>query len=429
VDRRGDMPAMKYVAVNRTNWKWSLPGSMRRVVDRWKILATLVVTIPVLIGVFLMHRAGRDPQLHFQNGMAAAKSGDAEMVFQEASFLMKTPGFEDHAHMLRGTLFLGTQEYVAAAAEFQMATDNPKTQIEALTRSGEAFYRMHRFIDAEQVLLRALEQDENNSDARRWLASTYYDLGSMAPALEHLKIIGEKNPEDGRPFRLRGRIGKDFHHHGEAIEDYSEALRRSLPESERDAVTEELAECLVHQLQFSEALDALQDAKPSAQVFALQSACYAALGDPIKALSKADDALAFNPDLVAAILTRASIELEVGKPENVIEMLEEAATSHPGNFEILFQLVKALRQAGRISEADDKSARLAELEALVNEFAKLNAIAFRDLGDAELRFQLGQLAQKMDRPELARSWLEAALAIDPDLVKARNLLKELNTDR
>ncbi len=417
---------MKYVAVNRTDQKCDWRGSLRRVVDRWKIPASLAMTIPLLIAVCLMLRARRDPQQHFENGMAAAKSGDAETVFHEASFLLKTPGFEDHGHMLRGTLFLETQEYVAAASEFQMATDNPQTRLEALTRCGEAWYRMHRFVDAEQTLLLALEQDDNNSDARRWLASTYYDLGSMQLALEHLKIIGEQNPEDGRPFRLRGRIGKDFHHHGEAIQDYREALRRSLPESERDAVTAELAECHVHQLQFTEALDALQKAKPSAQVFALQSACYAALGDSSKAISKADDALALNPDLVSAILTRASIELEVGTPDNVIGMLEDAAASHPGNFEILFQLVKALRQAGRISEADEKSGRLDELEGLVDEFARLNAIAFRDLGDAQLRFQLGQLAQKMDRPELARLWLEAALAIDPDLVGARNLLNELS---
>ena len=420
------MPAMKIVAVNRTDRKWSLPGSLRRMVDHWKISATLAVTILLLSVVCLMLRAGRDPQQHFENGMAAANQGDAVTAFHEARFLLNTPGFEDHGHLLRGTLFLETQEYAAAASEFQMATGNPKTRTAALTRCGEAFYRLHQFVDAEQVLLRALEEDDDNSDARRWLASTYYDLGSMSLALEHLKIIGEKNPEDGRPFRLIGRIEKDFQHQGDAIEDYREALRRSLLESEREAVIEELAECLVHQLQYSEALDTLQEAKPSASVFSLQASCYAAMGDPEKAISKADDALALAPDLVSAIVTRASIELEVGKAENVIDLLEKASATHPGNFEILFQLVKALRLAGRAAEADAKSERLAELEKLVDEFAKLNATAFSDLGNAELRFQLGQLAQQLDRPELARLWLEAALAIEPDFVNARNLLKELN---
>ena len=420
------MPAMKYVAVNPTDRKWSLPGFLRRVLDRWKILAALAVTIPLLIAVFLTQYAGRDPQLHFQNGMAAAKSGDTETVLHEASRLLKTPGFESYGHMLRGTWFLETREYVAAANEFGMATDDPKTRTEAYTRRGEAFYRMHQFVNAEQMLLQALKLDADNSDARRWLASTYYDLGSMSLALEHLRIIGDMNADDGRPFRLIGRIEKDFQHHGEAIDDYREALRRTLLESEREAVNEELAECLVHQLQYSEALRTLQDAKPTAPVFALQAACYAALGDSLKAISKANDALHLNPDLVSAILTRASIELETGKAVNVIDLLERAAAAHPGNFEILFQLVKALRLAGRVEEADEKSRRLAELEKLVDEFAKLNATAFSDLGNADLRFQLGQLALKIDRADLARSWLEAALAIDPDLVRARNLLRELN---
>ena len=87
--------------------------------------------------------------------------------------------------------------------------------------------------------------------------------------------------------------------------------------------------------------------------------------------------------------------------------------------------MKALRLAGRVAEADAKSGRLAELERLVDEFAKLNATAFRDLGNADLRFQLGQLALQIDRPDLARLWLEAALAIDPNLVGAKNLLSEL----
>lgn len=417
---------MKYVPVDKTDPKWFWRTPLKRVVRHWKIFAMIAMFLAAFL---VLPWTGRDPLLRFQHGMAAAKNGDTETVLHEASLLLKTTGFESYGHMLRGTWFLETREYVAAANEFGMATDDPKTRTEAYIRRGEAFYRMHQFVNAEQMLVQALELDADNSDARRWLASTYYDLGSMSLALEHLRIIGEMNSDDGRPFRLIGRIEKDFQHHGEAIDDYREALRRSLLESEREAVIEELAECLVHQLQYSEALRTLQNAKPSAPVFALQAACYAALGESLKAVSKANDALALNPDLVSAILTRASIELEIGKAENVIDLLERAAAAHPGNFEILFQLVKALRLAGRAAEADVKSARLAELEKLVDEFAKLNAIAFSDLGNADLRFQLGQLAQQIDRPELARIWLEAALAINPDLVSARNLLKELKEAR
>lgn len=409
--------------MNKFDPKRSWHSLLKPVIQHWKILATIAA---VLTAFLVLPWAERDPLLRYQDGLAAARNGDTETVLHEASLLLKTTGYESWGHMLRGTWFLETREYVAAANEFGFATDNPKTRTEAYTRRGEAFYRMGQFVDAEQMLLRALELDPDHSDARRWLASTYYDLGSMSLALEHLRIIGERNPDDGRPFRLIGRIEKDFEQHGDAINDYREALRRNLLESEREAVIEELAACQVHQLQYSEALETLQNAKPSATVFSLQSACYAALGDSAKAISMADEALTLDPNLVSAILTRASIELEVGNAENVIDLLERAAATHPGNFEILFQLVKALRLAGRVAEADARSGRLSELEKLVDEFAKLNATAFRDLGNADLRFQLGLLAQKMGRPDLARMWLEAALAIDPDLAGARSLMQELN---
>lgn len=380
----------------------------------------------VLAAVLVLFFRIRDPEQQFEDGMAAAGRGDTRAAIRAANLLLQTDGFESRGHLLRGTLFLQANRHVAAVEEFRSAAEDPEMRAEAYTRCGETFYRMHQFVDAEQMLLQALDHNPEHSNARRWLASTYYDLGSMSLALEQLKIVARLNPDDGRPFRLSGRIEKDFHRFGEAVEAYRQALARTLPESERDAATAELAECLVELRQYSDALETLKQAQVSARVLALQSACHAALGDPDLAIRKADAALELQPNLIAAILTRASIELERGRAENVVELLQSTADAHPGNYEVLFQLVKALRLAGRNAEADAKSGRLAELDKLVDEFARLNSAAFGDLGNAQLRLQLGQLAQQLDRPELARAWLDAALAIDPSLDSARKLLKELN---
>ena len=164
---------MKYVPVHKTQFKWLWLTPLIRVLRRWKIFAAL----GVLIATFLvLPWTGRDPLLRFQYGMTAATDGDAQKVLHEASLLLQTPGFESYGHMLRGTWFLKSQELAAAASEFGLATDDPNTRLAAYTRRGEAFYRMHQFVKAEQMLLQALELDADNSDARRWLASTYYDL-------------------------------------------------------------------------------------------------------------------------------------------------------------------------------------------------------------------------------------------------------------
>ena len=382
--------------------------------------------VVVLFAVYLLlQQTGRDPRLRFQNGMAAVRKGDAETVFREASLLLNTTGFESSGHMLRGRWFLETRKYVAAAHEFSMAIDDPDTRIEAITRCGEAFYRMHQFVDAERMLLQALEHDADNSDARRWLASTYYDLGAMSLALEHLGIVGINNPTDGRPSRLRGLIHKDFEQFGEAIPEYQEALRRELIPKERQAVVLELADCLVHQLRFDEALTTLESASDSAEALAIQASCYLALGNTTTAIAKADAALKQNPALRSAILSKAAIFLESDRAEEVVPLLEEAVKTYPNDFEVLFQLIKAWRLTGRTEQADSQAPKLAELEQLIDEFAALNKQTFNDLDNAELRCQLGRLAIKLDRPALAGSWFQAALAINPQHAEARQLLESV----
>ncbi len=383
----------------------------------------------VLCAAFLiLQQAGRDPLLRFQIGMDAVRNGDGETVFREAGRLLKTSGFESSGHMLRGTWFLQEHSYDAAADEFGLATENPETRVEACTRCGEALYRMQKFVDAERMLLLALQYDESNSDARRWLASTYYDLGIMSSALEHLKIIGTDNPSDGRPYRLRGLIEKDFKQFGDAVTEYETALKRELPPAERQAVLLELSDCLVHQLRYDEALKTLTSAPRSAETLSLEAQCYAALGKLDEATNRADEAIRLNPNHVPAILTKAGIALENGQAETVRPILEAAAKTHPNDFDILFQLIKAWRLTGRTAQADAHSAKLAELEKLIDQFAALNTQTFTDLTNADLRFQLAQLAFRLDRPELAGSWLQAALAIDPQHTEARKLLESIQNE-
>ena len=400
------------------------PIHRHRVWTRWWPGIGVVILAMVAAGIFLVLRTSA-PRSHYERGQQAAREGDSERVFREAAVLLKTPGEEAYGHLLRGTWFLQTDKLEAATREFQLAAENPETSVEAWTRCGEAFYRLHRFLDAEQALLQALEQNDADSDVHRWLASTYYDLGAMTLALEHLRIVGESNPADGRPYRLRGLIQKDFELFGEAIPEYEEALRRELLPTERAAVIVELAECLKHQLRYNEALKLLETADESARSYAIAAQCHADLGHSELALTAVDRALELDPKLRPAMLTKASILLESGRAEEAVPILENAAATYPQNFEVLFQLIKAWRLAGRSADADARMGKLAELEALIDQFSALNKQAFADVGNAELRFQLGSMALKLGEPKLAESWFEAAIAIDSGYAEAAEALTRL----
>ena len=369
-----------------------------------------------------------DPLARFELGMAAVKNADSNSVFREADILLKTPGFESYGHLLRGNWFLLAERFEGAAREFGLATENPATQVEAYTRCGEALYRLRRYRDAEKMLLLALQHDESNSDVHRWLASTYYDLGAMSLAMEHLQIVGVNNPADGRPWRLRGLIQKDFEQFGQAVSEYREALKRDLIPDQRQAVLRELAECLVRQLQYQDALATLDEAAETPETLSLQAQCHSALGNTAEALTKADAALRLNPDHRSAVLTKAVILLENNHAEDAVSILEAAVNTYPNDFDVLFQLIKAWRLTGRTVQADSQAPKLAELEKLIDEFAALNKETFNDLDNAELRCQLGRLAIRLDRPALAGSWFQAALAIDPQHAEAMNLLQSVQNE-
>jgi tetratricopeptide (TPR) repeat protein len=66
-----------------------------------------------------------------------------------------------------------------------------------------------------------------------------------------------------------------------------------------------------------------------------------------------------------------------------------------------------------------------ELRGLRDRFTKLHTQAIKNADDVDLRYQLGELARQLDKPLLAVSWFEAALALDPQHEKARQALQGL----
>src|SRR5262249_35113101 len=94
--------------------------------------------------------------------------------------------------------------------------------------------------------------------------------------------------------------------------------------------------------------------------------------------------------------------------------------------QLYYQRSLALRQLGRLAEADADLAHNAELKAAVAELARLNDEASRRPTDADVRHQVGRLWDRLGKPELAATWYQAALACDPAHEGARHGLAEIS---
>jgi len=195
-----------------------------------------------------------------------------------------------------------------AVDTLEVAKDHPDSRALAFTLAGEALYKLQRFREADGILRAAVETEPSLTDAHRWLAALYYDIGAMDHALAELQVISEQAPDDPRPCRLRGLIYKDFEQEYErdAVHEYRESLRRGPDQPDRQQIRVELAECLVKQARFDEALETIGPCEKSPDVLAIQAQCHVGKGDKASARRLLGEALARDPNHLSRLHGKAA---------------------------------------------------------------------------------------------------------------------------
>ncbi len=362
---------------------------------------------------------------HFRAGMEAVAEGDWEAVGKAAEALRGVDIYAPHMHFLVGIGLLRTGRLPEALAEFGYAKDRPDTRPSACALAGEALCRLKRYREAQGILTTAVKLDPSLTDARRWLAAVYHDIGAMDDALEELAVIAEQAPNDPRPHRLRGLIFKDFENYRDAIPAYRESLGRDPNQPDRPEILFELAECLVKQRQYREALETIRLAPRSANLLALEAECRWAQGDKGEARRLVDEALELDPKHLDAMRLKATLDLEENKVESAVRVLCRAVEHHPKDFRLRYQLARAYQRLGEADLAEEQLDIEEELRQFRKRFTELHKEAIANPANAETRYQLGLVAQQLDEPELARDWFVASLGMDPDHAGAREALEAI----
>lgn len=366
---------------------------------------------------------------HFRKGMEAFGQGDVEGVRAAGAALRGLDVYAPHAHLLQGRVLLRGGRLTQAIAEFGYAKDHPDTRPWACALSGEVLYKAKQFRDAQRILTTAIKLDPANTDARRWLAATYYDVGAMDHALIHLQVVAGQAPADPRPYRLMGLIYKDYENYSRAVVEYRESLRRDPHQPDRAEILTELAECLVKEQKHGEALETLGRCPRSAPTLKLRAECHYAQGDTPGARNLVGEALGLEPAHLGALQLRAMIELDSNDTASAIRTLRQAVEYHPKEFRVRYQLARAYQQLGQTELAQEQVEAMQALRPLRMRFTELHEQAIEDSTDAEIRYELGVVAGELGKPELARLWLTAALGMDPDHEAARQALQAMDTPK
>jgi tetratricopeptide (TPR) repeat protein len=233
----------------------------------------------------------------------------------------------------------------------------------------------------------------------------------------HLLRWGALDPHEGRPFRLAGLIYKDMDLFAPATACYREALRRDLKGPVVQEVREELAECLVKQSQYAEALQVLRDCGPRAEevpaLIALRGDCLFGLGKTAEADALLTRALQRHPNSAELLRVRGITLVTSERPAEAARLFEQALAQDPQDLTSRYQLTLAYEQLGRRDEAEKHRKALEQTKDGLLALTKLIQEAGDNPWDAARHRRLAEMCQQLGRPELARRWLRAASASPP----------------
>jgi tetratricopeptide (TPR) repeat protein len=253
----------------------------------------------------------------------------------------------------------------------------------------------------------------------------YYDIGAMGHASDQLKIVAEQAPDDPRPHRTLGLIAKDFQLHEEAISEYRESLRLGPDQPDRNEILLELAESLLKRNRHAELLETLAECPRSARRLTLEAESRLTQGNKDAARKLAAEALELSPDDLGALQLKARLDLEANNPASALTVLRRAAERYPRDYRVRSDLAQAYQRLGQRQRAEEEVKVYQELRDLMTRFTKLHRQAINEPANVEIRYQLGTVAAKLGKPDLARSWFRAVLALQPDHTGARKELESM----
>ena len=179
--------------------------------------------------------------------LARGRSALVGKSYEEAvAHLQKAIGFYPEfyeAHLLLGTAFLDTREWLKAEETFRRAVELKAGSSAAILLLGEVYWRQKRYDEAEKNLLEGLKLDEKSWHGYFTLGRLYWDQGNIPKAGGAIGRTLQLKPDFAEAHLLAGNILLRVNQPERALSEYQEYLRLE-PKGEFVQPTRELVQKL-----------------------------------------------------------------------------------------------------------------------------------------------------------------------------------------
>jgi tetratricopeptide (TPR) repeat protein len=385
---------------------------------RWLLgLACFGLASGLAVGVGVWRHRITQPVYRLQRGQEALARGDLSTVEAMADRL-ESAGYPDHAHLLRGQMYLGLQRPNDAIREYNLIRQtNDEILAQASAIYGLAFLSAGDPHRAQKLFQAVANLRPDNIDARKGLAALYYDQGAMDLAVRQLERWAELDPEDGQPQRFLGRIYNELDEPQRAIENYQAALSLRLTSAVCEEVTMELAELLIAKQAFGEAfarLDGCSFERTDPETLVeVRAECLLGLGRHAEAMKLLEGIAQERSPSARRLRLEARLLSDAGDLNRAVDLLERALRLTPRDQACREQLARLYERLGRRAAADEQRRLLAESQKLYAAVHDLTRKANHRANDADARRQLAALFERLGKPAGVERWLRAAALCPP----------------
>ena len=397
----------------------------RRPGRHWGWLALLLAAVG-LVGFWWWPR--ESPRQILDAAWQRLEANDISATWSAVRELRRRGDSSAEADLLSAAILLRSGKPAEALPLLKEPGSQPSTTARAFTLMAECYSRLQRPAEAVQAAQEALRKDPSSLAADRWLAAAAYDLGAIDLAAESLRRLSRGTPADPRPDRLLALIQKDSGHPEEALPHYRESLARDPQPADREQVWQEFAECLLDTQQPQAALDTLVPAGAGAGVELLRARAHAGLGDTQNEAAALARARAAGEGDLGVLLASARFALREGMLDEALRWARAAVARHSRDSNAHYVLGQALERAGESEAAREQFALFQQWRDREERFATLHAEASREIDSTAIRMELGELAELLHKPDLAKTWYRAALSLNPRLTAAQQALQRLDAD-
>ena len=383
---------------------------LSRRLRRWLFLPLLLVSAAA-VGGWWYHSIQPDTRL--KRGRAAINHSDWDTVDSLADKL-EAVGETDRANLLRGEALAARQRWKEALTVLNKIVDEGDLRLRSAVTVGRCLVALGELREAHRVYSFVLSQDKDNIDAHRGMAAIAFDLGNLTAAIQHCDVVARLDDTDGRSYRVKGMCHTYLSQDADAEHDYREALARKLGPEFRRQVQLELAERVVTQTRYAEALAILDERKGDGEddlpALALRGKALVNLGRVSEAERLLVRAVEDYPNGAALWALLGQIHLARDEGPQAIQTLEKAVSLSKGDYEYRFQLAKAYAKAGRKQDEAIQLRKSEELRQVLDQLSTMSREAMRKPWDVEIRLKLAGLCEQMHDSRLAGMWYKAAEA-------------------